>query len=81
MISLHLLVSYNERSLRSRVLEKRKTKKTLGTRQRGLKDTFSRSKPAWRGPNVVGIAQAFGQRTGKVKFPEKSYGNGVDKFA
>ena len=53
----------------------------LGSEQRGLKDTFSRSKPAWRGPNVVGIAQAFGQRTGKVKFLEKSYGNGVDKSA
>ena len=49
--------------------------------KKGAKDTFKRPKPAKRGSNVAGVVQTFGERTGKVKFPEKSYGKGVDKSA
>ena len=45
----------------------------------GAKDTFERPKPAKRGSNVAGVVQTFGERTGKVKFIEKSYVRGVDK--
>ena len=53
----------------------------LSLLKKGAKDTFKRPKPAKRGSNVAGVVQAFGERTGKVKFPEKSYGKGVDKSA
>ena len=49
--------------------------------KKDAKDTFERPKPAKRGSNVAGVVQTFGERTGKVKFPEKSYGKGVDKSA
>lgn len=53
----------------------------LSLLKKGAKDTFKRPKPAKRGSNVAGVVQTFGERTGKVKFPEKSYGKGVDKSA